>query len=164
MIKLNYNLTEEFTSREISDLAEPPLTFKVWRHRVDGWTEAGSAFLEAESARHERKEPQDGQNLDLALPVIALSLVSVHDGEKTHPIGNLKKAKELKKAIEAAVDATYASRYMVKLADIIITRQMEREDRMLAELKKSLPRSSDGAASEPSNGKMEPATSSTATT
>lgn len=163
-IKLNYNITEEFTSAQIGDYAEPPLTYKVWRNRQAGWTEAASAFLEAESARREGGVAISEHNVKLALEVVGLSLISVDDGEKTHAIGGAKKAGELKKAAEQAADASYGDRYIIALADAIITRQIEREKKMVENLKKSSPPSGAGAAIEPSNGKTAQPTPSKETT
>lgn len=159
-IKLNYNITESFTSAQMGDYADPPLSYKVWRNRPDGWTEVASAFLEAEKARHEGGVDISEHNVKLALEVVGLSLISVDDGDKTHAIGSAKKARELTRAVEQATDAAYSYRYIIALADTIVTRQIEREEAMLDSLKKSLTPSDAGPATAPSNGKTAQATPS----
>lgn len=150
MIKLNYNATVEITSHDMKDMSEPKLIYVVWRNRPMGWTDAVSKFLD------------DAENIDLALDVVALTVVTVSDGGKPQPVRTADKARELMDAIEAG-NPGYGQAYIFRLANNLIDVQLAREEVFVEQLEKNLPASDAGHKIASSNGQTKQRTPSKAT-
>lgn len=133
MLKLNYRATTTFSSADIKDMADnEPILYEVWANRPDGWTATCKAFFEA-----------DGENAELALDVVGLSLVSVGQGGERWPVAGREGAVELRDSVEAQ-NPGYGDYYIRSLALAIFDQQVRREDERLGNSETPLPASVNG--------------------
>lgn len=139
-LKISYNTTTTFTSREILDAAtDPPLVYEVYTNRPAGFSEAVQQFYR-------------DKTVESALKVVGLALVSVSvHGVKDsrQAIGSIEQARELMAAIERMAPGQ-GEPYALQLARGIFGQQVDREERLLKNSAAPSPPSGDGASAEPS--------------
>jgi len=134
MLNLKYRATATFTSADIKDLAEnEPIFYEVWANRPDGWTAKCKAFFES-----------NGDDTELGLDVVGLSLVSVaQDGEKWPCVGR-DGAQALRESIEAQ-NPGYGDYFIRNLTVAIFDQQISREDSRLGNSSEPLTPSVNGS-------------------
>ena len=89
MIKLIYNPTYTFTNRDIFDASDSEITYEAWSRQTPDWAKLALEWKEDE-----------GQDVERALELVAMGIVSVSQNGERYPLGGREGAEALRDAIE----------------------------------------------------------------
>ncbi len=89
-MKLNYSYKKTITTADLYDATDPPLTFEVLVRPPREW-----------SIHYAEFEDGGGDNIELAKELLAMTFLSVSDGQNTYPLSTVKDVEGLQAAIEA---------------------------------------------------------------
>lgn len=133
---LRYNATHSFTGQEIGDAGAPEMVYGCRAYRADGWTDKVIAFFEGE-----------GQDTDLALDVVGLSLVWIEQDGERYPITDRDGAVALQEAIEEQ-NPGYGGIFIRRLAVAVYDQQSKFENERLGNSVRRSEPSDDGKTDE----------------
>jgi hypothetical protein len=118
MLKVK-NITHKFIGKDIEEPILSEVEYTIYIYRPDGFNKLILSYLNSE-----------GDDLDNALQLVGMTLISVSQDGQSHSIGNLDNAKSLMQSIEDQAPG-YGAAYIKRLA-IGIYRQIDKiEDERL---------------------------------
>ena len=135
MLNIKYNATLSFTSIDIRDFSDSDLiTYEVWANRPDKWVSICKKFFNGGS-----------EDVELALDIIGLSLVSTSQNGERWSCGNRTNAVALHEHIESQ-SPDYGDKYIKGLAMHIFDQVIKNEDKRLGNSDAPLVQSTNGAS------------------
>ncbi len=89
-MKLNYSHKKTITTADLYDATDPPLAFEVLVRPPREW-----------SIHYAEFEDSGGDNIEMARELLAITFLTVSDGENVYPLNTVEDVTDLQAAIEA---------------------------------------------------------------
>lgn len=133
MLTLVYSPTYKFTSKDIFDYTDTPITFEAYARQSPEWTKLFLAW-----------EANDYQDVGQALDLVGMAIVSVSQNGQRSPLNGREGAEALRAAIEAAAPG-YGDTWIKHLARGHYFYHYRRAEEALGNSSEPSPTSSDGS-------------------